>query len=821
MTKEYINDGWYFTPDFSEKLIDIRPDDLEGVGLATYGLEKVRIPHTVKEVPYHYFDESEYQMIAGYVYVYTPDESLAGSVIKLNFEGVGHEACVYVNGKICGRHACGYTAFNVDISSMLVYGKPNIITVRVDSRETLNQPPFGFVIDYMTFGGIYRDVYISVTDRAYIEDSFVYSEIREEQLNEYNKGGSVGRCEVDVCHEITFSREAAGMKAVVTIRDEGDVEEKTRKIIYEDMVPEGEDFSVLTHREILNVKLWDIRRANRYEIETFLYDGERLIDRRAVMTGFRQAKFTEKGFLLNGRRLKIRGLNRHQSYPYVGYAMPESMQRYDAKLLKKELGVNAVRTSHYPQSHYFIDECDRLGLLVFTEIPGWQHIGDDNWKDKAVQNTKDMVRQYRNHPSIIIWGVRINESVDDDDFYIRTNAAAHNMDPSRPTGGVRNFKKSHLFEDVYTYNEFVHSGDNKGCEPRSKVTSDMSKPYLITEYNGHMFPTKTYDWEEKRSEHALRHVKVLDDVAKEKDICGSFAWCMFDYNTHKDFGSGDRICYHGVMDMFRNPKLAAAPYSVYRRDVFLEISSSFDIGEHPGCNRGEIWIYTNADSVKMYKNDSFIKEYFPKDTPYKSMRHGPILIDDYVGDALESEEGLTPTQRKILKRDFNSVVRTGTAHISPAVMLDIARLVTVYGLKASEGIDLYTRHIGDWGGESTVYKFEAIKGGEVVKTVVRKPMTRKVIACDLSSKVLYERVSYDVCAVRIRMEDENGNLLSFANDPVKIEVTGAGELTGPDVISLNGGMGGFYVRSAGSKGNINVKISSEGCETREFDLTVV
>ena len=122
--------------------------------------------------------------------------------------------------------------------------------------------------------------------------------------------------------------------------------------------------------------------------------------------------------------------------------MPESMQRMDADILKYELGVNAVRTSHYPQSHYFIDQCDRIGLLVFMEIPGWQHIGDEAWKDRAVINVRDMVMQYRNHTSIILWGVRINESQDDDDFYRRTNAVAHELDPSRPTGGVRAHKRA-------------------------------------------------------------------------------------------------------------------------------------------------------------------------------------------------------------------------------------------------------------------------------------------------------------------------------------------------------------------------------------------
>lgn len=109
--------------------------------------------------------------------------------------------------------------------------------------------------------------------------------------------------------------------------------------------------------------------------------------------------------------------------------------------VKKELGLNAVRTSHYPQSHYFLERCDELGLLVFTEFPGWQHIGDDTWKAQAVANAEDMIRQYRNHPSIILWGIRINESPDDDAFYEKTNAVAHKLDPSRPTGGVRAMKK--------------------------------------------------------------------------------------------------------------------------------------------------------------------------------------------------------------------------------------------------------------------------------------------------------------------------------------------------------------------------------------------
>ena len=109
--------------------------------------------------------------------------------------------------------------------------------------------------------------------------------------------------------------------------------------------------------------------------------------------GFRDSEFRSDGYYLNGKKVRIIGLNRHQSYPYVGYAMPSSMQRYDADILKKELGVNAVRTSHYPQSRHFIDRCDEIGLLVFTEIPGWQHIGDESWKEQVVKNVEEVVIQ--------------------------------------------------------------------------------------------------------------------------------------------------------------------------------------------------------------------------------------------------------------------------------------------------------------------------------------------------------------------------------------------------------------------------------------------
>jgi beta-galactosidase len=259
---------------------------------------------------------------------------------------------------------------------------------------------------------------------------------------------------------------------------------------------------------------------------------------RRSCVGFRSAEFCRDGhFLLNGKPLKLFGLNRHQTYPYIGAAAPARLQQLDADILKYELGCNMVRTSHYGQSPHFLNRCDEIGLLVLEEIAGWQHIGDETWQALAVQDLRAMIIRDRNHPSIVLWGVRINESPDHDDLYRRTNALAHDLDPTRQTGGVRNFIESTFLEDVFTLNDFPQG-----------IQSPRVRPHLITEFGGHMFPTKTWDHEERRVEHALIHARKHNLQMGHPDVAGALGWCAFDYHTHREFGSGDRICYHGVME---------------------------------------------------------------------------------------------------------------------------------------------------------------------------------------------------------------------------------------------------------------------------------
>ena len=789
MSKIYLNNDWLFAENFKEEYI---------FGNIDGSMAEVRLPHTTRELPFNYFPEDSYQMLCAYrKVIYAPNE-WADKRIIITFEGAAHYAEVFLNGEKIGEHYSGYASFSLELTGRLKFDEENILVVKLDSRENLNIPPFGNVIDYMTFGGIYRDVYIDIKEGCFISDVFVKPEFTGKLISDITLDGEIPL--------------GAKIRQSVVYEDSTDVAFAT------EIEASKHAFSI--NGFVKNVKLWDIRHPNRYTVTTELIVNDEVFDTHRVKVGFRRAEFTNEGFFLNSERVQIRGLNRHQSYPYVGYAMPESMQRDDARELKA-LGVNAVRTSHYPQSHYFIDECDKIGLLVFTEIPGWQHIGDKDWQDQAVQNVREMVLQYRNHPSIIIWGVRINESQDNHDLYVLTNEVAHRLDPTRQTGGVRNFSKSELLEDVYTYNDFVHDGKGAGCEPKAAITSNCDKPYMITENNGHMFPTKSFDNEDHRLEHALRHARVLNDVASYPDICGSFSWCFTDYNTHREFGSGDRICYHGVTDMFRNHKIAAAVYkSQGDYETVLEVSSSMDIGEHPAALQGKVWIFTNADSVKMYKNDVFIKEYVPHNEHFPSMVKSPILIDDYVGNLLETEEKMPPEKAKYVAKAINYIALNGYPYMSPIPTEIAEKCLIDYQITVDQIVDLYAKYTKSWGGESSTYRFDAIVNGKVVKTVTKAPMERMSLKIKVSHTNLREGNSYDVAAVKIYSADENGNLLSYSNEAIKLTAEGPIAIIGPDILALRGGMSGFYVKTTGEKGKAKVKISCPRVEdqTVEFEI---
>lgn len=745
----------------------------------------VNIPHTNIETPYNYFDESIYQFKSSYQKNIFIEKDSAKNII-LKFYGVQAYCEVYIDSKKVGEHFGGYDAFEFDITNFITESKEYSVKVLVDSFENKEIPPFGNVVDFLTYGGIYREVELQYLPKNYLKDVFLYPSFD----NDWKLNIKINQPEL------------SNMDLEISVNNQ---EFSTR-------ITEN-DFSA--NFAVKDIIPWDLENPTLYSVNITLRDNGDVIDEIVERIGFRTAEFKVDGFYLNGEKIKLRGLNRHQSFAYVGYAMPASMQIQDADILKYQLGCNIVRTSHYPQSKHFINRCDEIGLLVFTEIIGWQHVSSsEKWRNLIIDSTQNMILQYRNHPSIIIWGVRVNESQDDHLLYTKTNSLAHSLDATRKTGGVRFIEKSELLEDVYTYNDFSHTGDNSGLKKKKEVTSNMKKPYLVTEYNGHMFPTKSYDSEVNRTSHAMRHSNVLEAMYNNDEISGCIGWCMNDYNTHKDFGSGDRICYHGVLNMFRQKKLASAVYASQQDTIpVLELNTGMQIGDNPKGQIEKVVAFTNCDYVELYKNNQLVEKFFAEKG---TMPHKPILIDDLVGNLIHENENFDKKLADGVKELLLAVNKYGMSNVPLKTKLKMAYLMMRYKITMQDGVDLYGKYIGNWGQESVSYKVAGYKNNKKVIEKTYQPFNKLEYSVSFSSTELVIGDTYDVLQVFIEANDQHGNILPYYFDQVSVDCDEGIEVYGPTSFPIIAGQGSFYIRNKKTPGTYNVKIA-----IKDFEYTQV
>lgn len=608
-TTSSINRGWRYLP----APLDTAEWDHEAT--------PVTLPHSNAMLPSQGFDDLDYQFVSSYRRrLRLPAES-AGQRVQVRFHGAMTAATVFCNGVRLGEHLGGFTPFSFELTELLRWDGQDELGVELDSTERADIPPFGGHIDYLTFGGLYRGVELALLPAVFVSDVFL--------------------CPVDVLTEqrrieVRYQLDGVGsgdlsVRATV-LDDDGRPLATVSGNIDSAGWAGGRASGTVVLSDLAALRLWDVDDPQLYRVAVELRRGTELLDTIEARTGLREARFEDGGFFLNGRRIVLRGLNRHQTYPHVGGAMPDRVQRRDAQILRHELKCNAVRTSHYPQATSFLDACDEFGLLVFEEMPGWQHIGDQAWQDLACRDVEAMVLRDRNHPSIIVWGVRVNESFDSDAFYQRTNDLAHRLDDSRQTSGVRYFRDSNLLEDVFALNDFQTGG---------LIDPPHHPRYLVSEYAGHMFPAKRYDNVQRIQDHALLHATVLNGIHAQPGIAGGFGWCAFDYATHAEFGSGNRICYHGVSDMFRVPKAAA---SVYRsqcdpaEEVILEPAFLWAGGDHSdygGPGRG--LILSNCDRVAVYVDGKPAADLAPDRQRFAHLPHPPFFFG--------AESGIAPWRR--------------------------------------------------------------------------------------------------------------------------------------------------------------------------------
>jgi len=716
--------------------------------------QAVSLPHNAVELPFNYFDETSYQRAFTYQKVIGWHRDFAGREVSLVFDAAMADAVVYLNGEEIVAHRDGYTPFEARLTGKLREGD-NLITVKIDGSENPEIPPFGGRIDYLTYAGIYRDVWLKVTDPVSIAN------IKIETRDVLSDAKSVTvRCDLSNPQRLAFAGTVTAL-----LRD------AQGELLAEAVGETSGESVTLEMTGLKGLSLWDIAAPVLYQVEVQLRTDQGR-DLLSSHFGFRTAEFSVDGFRLNGRPLKIRGLNRHQAFPYVGYAMGRRAQERDAELLKHKLHCNLVRTSHYPQSKWFLDHCDRIGLLVFEEIPGWQHIGGKAWKEEAILNVRRMIERDWNHPSIVIWGVRINESQDSHDFYVETNRLARELDPTRQTGGVRYITDSEFLEDVYTMNDFILGneelpGSNRprtALRPQQECTGLSRKvPYLITEFGGHMYPTKIYDQEQRQAEHVRRHLEVLNAAHGDPSISGAIGWCMFDYNTHKDFGSGDRICYHGVMDMFREPKFAAYVYASQcdpSEEVVMKPVTFWARGERNIGGVLPLIVLTNCDEIEL-KYGSLVKRVGPDRKNFPHLPHAPVVID----------------HRHFTKDE-----------------------------------------LGVWGMKWESAEFTGFIVGKAVANLrmVADPVPT-TLQIEADGKTIRAEGRESVRVI-VRALDQAGNILPFLNDAVDVEVQGPARLIGPARLVFQGGTIGFWLESVGSAGDVAVTVTSSRLGAAKLDL---
>jgi len=579
----------------------------------------VTLPHTNVFIPWHSIDQNSYQFVSTYRRHFTLPAEHKSQRVFVDFEAAMTASRVFLNCVLVGEYFGGYTPFSFELTKALktsgdnCWSTENVLCVEVDSRELPEIPPFGYEIDYLTYGGIYREASLRIVPQTFIDNV---------QIRTANVLTSSPSVEIDLwldAAEPETSAKSYTIEATLLSPSGESIANATKKLAATDLRSRR---ALLSIHDLSGIKLWALDSPTLYSLRVRILRNGALLDEDTRRFGFREARFTPQGFSLNGKIVKLRGLNRHQSFPFAGPAMPARVQRRDAQILKHELKCNMVRCSHYPQSHHFLDACDELGLLVLDETPGWQHVGDSTiWRERYLDNIRRMILRDWNHPSVILWSIRINESGDFHDLYLKANAIAHSLDTTRQTTGVRYNHDSELLEDVFSMNDFGF--------PLQPPNHPL---YLNTEFVGAVYPVRPWDDNERHREHILRFARVYNQLNSDPRYAGGLGWCAFDYQTHVDFGADDHICYHGVMDTFRLPKPTAGFYRSQcspEAEVVLELGFNFAASDEPdGFHSG--LVCSNCDLIKVYilQNGTprLVNQLTPNRKDFPHLDHPPFVL---------------------------------------------------------------------------------------------------------------------------------------------------------------------------------------------------
>lgn len=616
-----FNQGWLFGGKSAPGAL--------GASFDAKGFTHVTLPHSVAKLSWQNWDFRLWQDVWIYRKHFTLPENMRGMRVFIHFEGVMVGVTPSINGHVLEKHIGGYLPVRYELTRHLVDGE-NVLAVEVDGRWS-NVPPQGAAVgpvrvDFLEPAGIHRQVELVAVPLIYIKDVFAKP---VDVLDAASRRVEVG-CTIDAV--------ASGQGRIVAeLRKGSRVIARAEKQIATTKGRNTE--SKLVIGDLGDIALWSPDTPELYDVVTTLtVDGQ---PAHTVNTriGFREAKFTIDGFFLNGKRLQIFGLNRHELYPYVGSAMPPRVMRREAQMLKRDLNCNFVRCSHYPQSKAFLDACDELGLMVWAEIPGWGYIGDEPWKYLLVRDVRKMITRDRNHPSIVIWGTRVNESQSDIELYRKTRAVAGELDGTRPTSGSMTSGTRRSWQENWEEEVFAHDDYHSEKEDIVGILPPVEGfPYMLAEAVGQFNYEKQKDFDNKyrragdvelQMKQALYHAQAHSKAAENPRNSGVVAWCAFDYASL--INNYNNMKCPGIADYFRIPKLGAAFYltqgdpgkrPVIVPNFYWDFGASTPLG--PGRNAS---IFSNCERLEVFINGKPYASLKPDVKNFPNIKSAPFFVD--------------------------------------------------------------------------------------------------------------------------------------------------------------------------------------------------
>lgn len=492
--------------------------------------KKVNLPHTWNAMDMQNDKNNFYAGEAYYRKTFVPDASSVGKRIFLRFEGVASTAEVYVNNRFAGNHKGGYSAFAVEITNLLDWEKENTILVKADNASRPDVIPVNHTL-FGVYGGIYRPVSLIVTDKVNIAvTDYASPGVYISQRNVSKKSADITiKVKVDNLHA-----ETKQIKLLTTIFEADGITEKAKQEQPATVSRQGRHTFEQAFR-IKSPRLWQgLEDPYLYKTLTQIIVDGRVVDEVAQPLGIRHFELKQgDGMYLNGKKVPMYGVCRHQDWWRLGSALTDENHRTDLEIIK-EIGATTIRFAHYQQAEYIYAKCDSIGFMVWAEIPFVNRVSTKEG-DNARQQLIELIRQNYNHPSIYIWGLH-NEVYTPYNYTVALTSDLHDLakteDPDRYTVSVSGYSKvdqaSNLTADIQGINHYFGWYSRKISDVEDWVKS-MEKD----------FPTYKVIFSEYGAEANIDHQQ--EEVGEVGDCCG------FDKRYNETFATKFHEMHWGVI----------------------------------------------------------------------------------------------------------------------------------------------------------------------------------------------------------------------------------------------------------------------------------